>query len=113
LSWQSAASSSAARTGSRAPGSGCSQSWLSLRATRPTRFIATAPAGREQALTSVFCVAALVFSMGYFSYEALNFADTTALDHGLATLLHHDPNCHTIQVVPYGFEVKPIGRAPT
>jgi hypothetical protein len=168
------------------------------------RFIAAAPAGREQALTSVFCVAALVFpvwlgaaqswamatswpnatsftsifgpladhghgrllvedpaiaeyylksgsqwqrwsstrnivlpggastgspaatssitaagnpaafaryiSMGYFSYVALNFTDTTALDHGLATLLHRNPDYHTIQVVPYGFEVKPIGQ---
>ena len=168
------------------------------------RFIALAPAGREQALTSAFCIAALVFpvylgatqswamatswpnatsftaifgpladhghgrllvedpaiakyylksgsqwqrwsstrniilpggastggpaatssiaaagnpaafdryiSMGYFSYVALNFTDTAALDHGLATLLHHNPNYHIIQVVPYGFEVKPIGQ---
>ena len=29
--------------------------------------------------------------MGYFSYVALNFTDTTALDHGLATELHHNP----------------------
>jgi hypothetical protein len=48
-------------------------------------------------------------SMGYFSYVALNFTDTAALDHGLATLLHRNPNYHTIQVVPYGTEVKPIG----
>jgi hypothetical protein len=47
---------------------------------------------------------------GYFSYVALNFTDTTALDHGLATLLHRNPNYHTIDVVPYGIEVQPIGQ---
>jgi hypothetical protein len=46
---------------------------------------------------------------GYFSYVALNFTDTTALDHGLATLLHRNPRYHTIDVVPYGTEVKPVG----
>jgi hypothetical protein len=47
---------------------------------------------------------------GYFSYVALNFTDTTAMDLGLATLLHRNPNYHTIAVVPYGIEVKPIGQ---
>jgi hypothetical protein len=46
---------------------------------------------------------------GYFSYVALNFTDTTALDHGLATELHRNPYYHTIDVVPYGTEVKPVG----
>jgi hypothetical protein len=46
---------------------------------------------------------------GYFSYVALNFTDTSALDHGLATELHRNPSYHTIQVVPYGIEVKPVG----
>ena len=46
---------------------------------------------------------------GYFSYVALNFTDTTALDHGLATELHHNPDYHIISVVPYGIEVKPVG----
>jgi hypothetical protein len=44
---------------------------------------------------------------GYFSYVALNFADTTALDLGLAHELHHNPRYHTIQVVPYGTEAHP------
>ncbi|MGH3159018.1 MAG: glycosyltransferase family 39 protein, partial [Streptosporangiaceae bacterium] len=39
---------------------------------------------------------------GYFSLVALNFADTTALDHQLATDLKHDPRYHLIQVIPYG-----------
>jgi hypothetical protein len=41
---------------------------------------------------------------GYFSY-ALNFADTTALDHRLADQLHRDPRYRTVAVVPYGTEV--------
>ncbi|MGH3121317.1 MAG: hypothetical protein ACRDND_09890, partial [Streptosporangiaceae bacterium] len=47
---------------------------------------------------------------GYFTYVALNFADTSALDHGLATLLHRNPHYRTIQVVPYGIEVPPLGQ---
>ena len=39
---------------------------------------------------------------GYFSLIALNFADTTALDHQLATDLKHNPRYHLIQVIPYG-----------
>jgi len=47
---------------------------------------------------------------GYFSYIALNFADTTPLDHKLADQLHRDPHYHIIQVVPYGIEIPPIGQ---
>jgi hypothetical protein len=39
---------------------------------------------------------------GYFSYVALNFADTTALDHQIANDLHHSPHYHVIDVIPYG-----------
>ena len=39
---------------------------------------------------------------GYFSLIALNFADTTALDHHLADELHRNPHYHTIAVIPYG-----------
>jgi Dolichyl-phosphate-mannose-protein mannosyltransferase len=39
---------------------------------------------------------------GYFSYVALNFADTTALDRRLAAQLHRAPRYRTIDVVPYG-----------
>jgi hypothetical protein len=52
---------------------------------------------------------ATYIARGYFAYVALNFTDTTALDHGLATELHHNPHYHTLQVVPYGTEVKPVG----
>lgn len=41
---------------------------------------------------------------GYFSLVALNFADTTALDHRLAGQLHRDPRYRIIDVVPYGAE---------
>ena len=47
---------------------------------------------------------------GYFEYVALNFTDTTALDHGLATELHRNPGYHTVQVIPYGTEIKPAGQ---
>ena len=46
---------------------------------------------------------------GYFEYVALNFTDTTALDHGLATELRHNPDYHIVQVIPYGTEIKPVG----
>ena len=36
--------------------------------------------------------------------------DAAALDHGLATLLRRNPSYHTVQVVPYGSEVKLIGQ---
>jgi Dolichyl-phosphate-mannose-protein mannosyltransferase len=39
---------------------------------------------------------------GYFSLIALNFADTTPLDHHLAGELHRNPHYRTIAVVPYG-----------
>ena len=47
---------------------------------------------------------------GYFSYVALNFTDTAALDQSLAAELHHNPHYYTIQVVPYGIEVPPLGQ---
>jgi hypothetical protein len=47
---------------------------------------------------------------GYFSLIALNFADTTALDHRIANQLHRDPRYRTIDVVPYGIEVPPLGK---
>jgi hypothetical protein len=53
---------------------------------------------------------ATYIASGYFSYVALNFTDTSAMDHGLATLLHRNPNYHIVDVVPYGIEVKPIGQ---
>ena len=37
----------------------------------------------------------------YFSLIALNFADTTALDHRIATQVHNSPSYRTIDVVPY------------
>lgn len=46
---------------------------------------------------------------GYFSIVALNFADTTALDHSIRTDLSRNRNYHIVQVVPYGIEVPPIG----
>ena len=37
----------------------------------------------------------------YFSVIALNFSDTTALDHRIATEIHNSRYYHTVAVVPY------------
>jgi 4-amino-4-deoxy-L-arabinose transferase-like glycosyltransferase len=47
---------------------------------------------------------------GYFSYVALNYADTTALDRQITADLHHNPHYHITGVVPYGTEVPPVGQ---
>ena len=47
---------------------------------------------------------------GYFSYVALNFTDTTALDRQISADLRHNPRYHIIDVVPYGIEIPPIGQ---
>jgi len=39
---------------------------------------------------------------GYFSLVALNFADTTSLDHSLAADLRRNHHYHVIEIVPYG-----------
>jgi 4-amino-4-deoxy-L-arabinose transferase-like glycosyltransferase len=40
-------------------------------------------------------------SQGYFSYVALNFADTTALDHQIRADLARNPHYRIAQVIPY------------
>jgi len=47
---------------------------------------------------------------GYFSLIALNFADTTALDHDIAADIRRNPHYHYSQVIPYGMEIPPIGK---
>jgi 4-amino-4-deoxy-L-arabinose transferase-like glycosyltransferase len=46
---------------------------------------------------------------GYFSYVALNYADTTVLDHQITADINRNPHYQKIEVVPYGTEVPPIG----
>jgi hypothetical protein len=46
---------------------------------------------------------------GYFSVVALNFADTTALDHAIAADLRSNPAYQIVQVVPYGTEQPATG----
>jgi hypothetical protein len=50
---------------------------------------------------------------GYFSLVALNFADTTALDHRLATDLRHNHHYRIIDVIPYGTGTYVIWRHET
>jgi len=47
---------------------------------------------------------------GYFSLVALNYQDTTALDHSITTALRRNPHYHIVQVVPYGVEIPPLGQ---
>jgi hypothetical protein len=53
---------------------------------------------------------ALYIDGGYFSIIALNFADTTSLDHSLATDIRQNPRYRKIQVAPYGIEIPLIGQ---
>jgi hypothetical protein len=47
---------------------------------------------------------------GYFSFVALNFADTTGLDHQIAADLRRSHRYRIIDVVPYGDEGAPTGQ---
>ena len=47
---------------------------------------------------------------GYFATVALNYADTTTLDHQITRDLRHNPHYHIVQVAPYGFG--PDGKTP-
>jgi len=47
---------------------------------------------------------------GYFSLVALNFTDTTPLDHDITADLRRNPHYHIIRVIPYGIEIPPLGQ---
>ena len=88
--------------------------WRRWSSTRNVTLPSGASTGNAAATAGILAAGdaatfAYYIAHGYFAYVALNFTDTTALDHGLATELHHNPRYHTIQVVPYGTEVKPLG----
>ena len=90
------------------------QEWRRWSSTRNIILPSGASTGNPAAAAGIVAAGnaatfARYIARGYFSYVALNFTDTTALDHGLATELHHNPDYHTISVVPYGTEVKPVG----
>jgi 4-amino-4-deoxy-L-arabinose transferase-like glycosyltransferase len=55
-------------------------------------------------------VFAVFIEEGYFSYVALNYADTTTLDLQITADLRRNPHYQQIDVVPYGTEVPPIGQ---
>jgi 4-amino-4-deoxy-L-arabinose transferase-like glycosyltransferase len=52
---------------------------------------------------------AMYIREGYFSVIALNFSDTTALDHVLSKDIIESHDYIKAQVVPYGIEIPPIG----
>ena len=91
------------------------QDWRRWSSTRNIVLPSGASTGNPAAAAGIVAAGdaqtfAKYIARGYFSYVALNFTDTTALDHGLATELHRNPDYHTIQVVPYGIEVPPLGQ---
>ncbi len=53
---------------------------------------------------------AMYIREGYFSVIALNFADTTTLDHILNDDINRNPHYQVVQIVPYGIEIPPIGQ---
>ena len=55
-------------------------------------------------------VYAAFITRGYFSYVALNYTDTTALDYQITKDLRASGHYRPIAVIPYGTEVPPIGQ---
>jgi 4-amino-4-deoxy-L-arabinose transferase-like glycosyltransferase len=53
---------------------------------------------------------AMYIRAGYFSLIALNFSDTTALDHSISSDIKHNPDYRPVEVVPFG--AGPRGPAP-
>ena len=53
---------------------------------------------------------AVYILQNYFSTVALNYTDTTALDHKITADLRQNPRYHIVRVVPYGFG--PDGKTP-
>ena len=51
-----------------------------------------------------------LITRGYFSYVALNYTDTTALDYQITKDLRASGHYRPIAVIPYGTEVPPIGQ---
>jgi Dolichyl-phosphate-mannose-protein mannosyltransferase len=54
-------------------------------------------------------VFAAFITRGYFSYVALNYTDTTALDHQITADLRHSGHYRIVAVIPYGTESSPHG----
>ena len=87
------------------------QRWSSTRnITRPAGVSVGGPAASASVTSAGKApVYAKYIAEGYFSFVALNYADTTSLDGQITADLRRNPHYHIIQVVPYGTEVPPIG----
>ena len=88
------------------------QRWSSTRnITLPTGTYTGGPAsGASVTGAGNAPVYASYIARGYFSVVALNFIDTTGLDHQIAADLRRNPHYHVVQVVPYGMEIPPVGQ---
>ena len=69
---------------------------------------AARPARQESLALGNAGVFAEFITHGYFSYVALNYADTTALDHQITEDLRHNAHYRIIAVVPDGTEIPAI-----
>ena len=87
------------------------QRWSSTRnITRPAGISTGGPAASASVTSAGKApVYAKYIAEGYFSFVALNYADTTSLDGQITADLRRNPHYHIIQVVPYGTEIPPIG----
>jgi hypothetical protein len=88
------------------------QRWSSTRnITLPTGTYTGGPgSGASVASAGNAPVYANYIAHGYFSLVALNFTDTTGLDHQITAALRRNHHYHVIQVVPYGIEIPPVGQ---
>ena len=89
--------------------------WQRWSSTRNIALTAGASTGHPAQSTGVVgagnpAAFARYIAQGYCAVVALNFADTTPLDHSIRADLSRNPNYHLAQVVPYGIEVPPIGK---
>jgi hypothetical protein len=80
------------------------QRWSSTRNIILPSGASTDGPSRAQGVTGPGNAAAFTqfIARGYFSLVALNFADTTPLDHRIAASLKANHHYHLIQVIPYG-----------
>jgi hypothetical protein len=53
---------------------------------------------------------AMYIGEGYFSLIAINFSDTTSLDHSIAADIHQNPDYQPVEVIPFG--TGPRGPTP-
>ena len=87
------------------------QRWSSTRTINLPSGTSTGGPAASASVTSPgnAAVYANYIATGYFSVVALNYTDTTALDHSITADMRRNHHYRIVQVIPYGVEVPPIG----